>query len=142
MGAVLEFAAQLESLSCGECGIHFAVPIWWLKEKRDKGGTFTCPNGHARVFKESENARLKKELEAEKQRTENEERRRREAEERAERNWKTLRQTQGKLNATKKRVGNGVCPCCNRTFKQLARHMDAKHPDYKQPEPEVGATGG
>jgi Asp-tRNA(Asn)/Glu-tRNA(Gln) amidotransferase A subunit family amidase len=28
------------------------------------------------------------------------------------------------------RVGAGVCPCCNRTFKQLARHMQAKHPDY------------
>jgi hypothetical protein len=22
------------------------------------------------------------------------------------------------------------CPCCNRTFQQLARHMKAKHPEH------------
>lgn len=31
----------------------------------------------------------------------------------------------------KKRVGNGVCPCCNRTFENLSRHMSCKHPEYK-----------
>jgi hypothetical protein len=31
----------------------------------------------------------------------------------------------------------GVCPCCNRTFQQLARHMKAKHPGYG-PTDEVG----
>ena len=30
----------------------------------------------------------------------------------------------------KNRVGNGVCPCCNRTFKDLARHMANKHPTF------------
>jgi hypothetical protein len=29
-----------------------------------------------------------------------------------------------------KRVGNGVCPCCNRTFEDLARHMKVKHREY------------
>lgn len=28
------------------------------------------------------------------------------------------------------RAANGVCPCCHRTFKQLARHMKTKHPDF------------
>jgi hypothetical protein len=23
-----------------------------------------------------------------------------------------------------------VCPCCNRTFQALARHMNSKHPTY------------
>lgn len=27
------------------------------------------------------------------------------------------------------RIGAGICPCCNRTFSQLARHMQSKHPD-------------
>lgn len=31
----------------------------------------------------------------------------------------------------KNRVKNGVCPCCNRTFENLARHMQAKHSDFK-----------
>lgn len=29
-----------------------------------------------------------------------------------------------------KRVKAGVCPCCNRTFKQLAAHMANKHPTF------------
>jgi hypothetical protein len=36
----------------------------------------------------------------------------------------------------RKRIQSGVCPCCNRTFENLGRHMKSKHPafDY-EPEP-------
>lgn len=37
----------------------------------------------------------------------------------------------GVTTRIKNRIGNGVCPCCNRTFKNLARHMSGQHPDYK-----------
>ncbi len=30
----------------------------------------------------------------------------------------------------KNRIANGVCPCCQRSFKNLHRHMQTKHPDY------------
>lgn len=30
----------------------------------------------------------------------------------------------------KNRVDAGVCPCCNRTFQNLARHMKGQHPDF------------
>lgn len=36
----------------------------------------------------------------------------------------------GQMRKTMKRVGAGVCPCCNRTFSALARHMAAKHPEH------------
>ena len=36
----------------------------------------------------------------------------------------------GQVTRIKKRVANGVCPCCNRTFKDLAAHMSTQHPDY------------
>jgi hypothetical protein len=35
-----------------------------------------------------------------------------------------------KARNLRKRVGNGTCPCCHRTFRQLAAHMQNKHPDY------------
>ena len=38
--------------------------------------------------------------------------------------------TRGHVTRQKKRAAAGVCPCCNRTFKQLARHMERKHPNY------------
>lgn len=28
------------------------------------------------------------------------------------------------------RFSKGVCPCCNRSFEALRRHMESKHPDY------------
>jgi hypothetical protein len=119
----------LEKLTCGNCGIVFAVPSLWLQTKRTEGGEFSCPNKCARIFRESENARLKKELEA-KQR------------ELVEQKCETLRQNQAReaaeassiaLSKSKerlaRRVRNGVCPCCNRTFSNLAAHMKTKHPE-------------
>ena len=46
----------------------------------------------------------------------------------------SLQATKGVVTRLKKRAIAGVCPCCNRTFQQLAAHMAHKHPDYKQPE--------
>lgn len=31
---------------------------------------------------------------------------------------------------TRKRIAGGACPCCNRTFTNLARHMNGQHPDF------------
>jgi hypothetical protein len=31
----------------------------------------------------------------------------------------------------KKRAAAGVCPCCNRSFGELAKHMATKHPDFR-----------
>lgn len=31
----------------------------------------------------------------------------------------------------KKRASAGICPCCNRTVSQMARHMKSKHPEFK-----------
>ena len=31
---------------------------------------------------------------------------------------------------TAKRVANGVCPCCHRSFTNVRRHMNTQHPDY------------
>lgn len=48
--------------------------------------------------------------------------------ERVERSRSAIR---GVLTRTKKRVANGVCPCCQRHFTALERHMKTNHPDYK-----------
>ncbi len=34
-----------------------------------------------------------------------------------------------KLSRQLKRVNKGVCPCCNRTFVNLANHMKTTHPE-------------
>lgn len=33
-------------------------------------------------------------------------------------------------STTLRRIAAGVCPCCRRSFTDLARHMSSQHPDY------------
>lgn len=35
-----------------------------------------------------------------------------------------------KDKAHRRLVKNGVCPCCNRSFVNLKRHVQNKHPEY------------
>lgn len=46
----------------------------------------------------------------------------------------------GQVTKLKKRAAAGTCPCCNRTFVQLARHMEAQHPGFiaDAAKPEAG----
>lgn len=37
----------------------------------------------------------------------------------------------GAATRLKNRAKAGVCPCCNRTFQNLARHMASQHPDHE-----------
>ena len=119
-------------MECGECGIAFHVPASWQRERRDNGKGWYCPNGHSRVYRESEVDRLKKKLrEAEESKARHIQSRRW-----AEENARSARHgtaiAQGKLKAAKKRAAAGVCPCCKRSFKQLRRHMKTKHPKYTE----------
>ncbi len=42
------------------------------------------------------------------------------------------RAEKGAKTRLKNRVKNGICPCCNRTFQNLARHINGQHPEYKE----------
>lgn len=47
---------------------------------------------------------------------------------------KSLTAQKGQMTKLKKRINNGVCPCCRRSFAALAQHMRRKHPDYVEKE--------
>ena len=36
----------------------------------------------------------------------------------------------GQITKLKKRAAAGVCPCCNRSFENLRRHIDSQHPGF------------
>ncbi len=38
-----------------------------------------------------------------------------------------------RVAAERERIVSGVCPCCNRTFQNLARHIAGQHPDFAEP---------
>ena len=105
------------------CGISFAVPDWWAKGRRETHARFFCPNGHGQSFtSETDAEKYRRERDRLKQdaaRLEDSLALERKRAEKAEREAKR----------TKKRAEAALCPCCNRHFSQLERHMKHKHPE-------------
>lgn len=131
MGEVFRFMVALEDAGeCYKCGVICVLPGNMLRALRESKGEFYCPNGHPQCFTESATTRLQRELDAEKVKRARAEDALAANRKRAEDAELTARLTRGKLNALHARVKNGVCPCCKRSFVQLARHMATKHPGY------------
>lgn len=91
----------------------------------DTNKYFYCPNGHPQHYTgkseeqkriEELEAKLKYEKQAYTQMTD------------------TMLDERNRANKLKRqlnRVHKGVCPCCNRSFVNLKRHMETKHPETK-----------
>lgn len=138
MADTLPYNDILTVLSCGECGITFAVPEEWRQTRREDHKTFYCPNGCRRWY-----APGTSELEKTQQYLDNARKRLQWAEEAQERTRQELKATTLSLRAQKaaktrlkNRIAAGVCPCCDRTFADLASHMAGEHPDFASDEPE------
>lgn len=121
--------AQMGSEVCCNCGIEFAMPLAFQNACRaDSKKSFYCPNGHGQHYATSEADKLRRERDRLKQdaaRLQDEIREAREAGAAAQRQASAFK---GVATRIRNRVQNGVCPCCNRTFLDLARHMASKHP--------------
>jgi hypothetical protein len=132
VNALNQTVVQLTQINCGECGGTYAINERYREQQYQKGGTWTCP--YCKVgwgySHDNENSRLKGRLaEAE-------------ARERAERERKdralseanqlrySLRSQKASTTRIRNRVAHDVCPCCTRSFTNLRRHMDTKHPEY------------
>lgn len=116
-----------EHLKCWVCGCNFAVDQFLLNNMREQDKVCHCPNGCRLGFGESKASQLEKQLTAERARHDQT----RATLGDARRSNIALR---GVVTRTKKRVGKGVCPCCNRHFRELERHMADMHPEYAESE--------
>jgi len=102
------------------CGIAVGIPENLHRHAHDaKGVTVYCPLGHGFGWSNNFEAQLKRE-----QQRHEATRDLLTAEQRAHSN------TRGQVTKLKKRVAAGVCPCCHRSFQNLARHMAGQHPEY------------
>lgn len=114
---------DLVGMMCGECGCAFGIPASKKRQLEKTGDTFYCPNGHSRVFRDTTEKKLRRQLAAAnaqrdswKDQATTAERRRRAA--------------KGQVTKLTNRIKAGVCPCCRRPFANLARHMAHQHPDF------------
>jgi DNA-binding XRE family transcriptional regulator len=112
---------EYSTVKCGGCGVRFAFERSYYEKRLEDHKTFHCPNGCVRHFTgKSEAERLREEVERQKQMREAEEARRHRIEQERD-------QIQRAHTRMRKRVMNGVCPCCNRTFQNLMQHMQTEH---------------
>lgn len=108
----------------GCCGVKFAMNDSMLEARKNNHRTWYCPNCgcHLHYPGESEEERLRRQLEHERDVSQSR------AEQLRRQEYRT-RAAKANLTKFRKRVGKGVCPCCNRTFQNLARHMASQHPE-------------
>lgn len=124
--------------TCG-CGARQAMSREAESIYRQNHATFHCVHGHPRHWPagETEEDRIRRERDRLKQEiarleewskmweaTANDQRQRAEHERRRANGYK------GRATRITKRAKAGVCPCCNRTFVNMARHMATKHPTF------------
>lgn len=110
------------------CGVSFGLPRELYEAERiHKKTGFYCPRGHHLGLGEGAVEKLERKLKQQRMRSQAEE-----DQLRADRDYhkRSAAAAKGQVTKIKKRVGNGVCPCCKRTFKDLAQHMANKHPEF------------
>lgn len=134
--------------TCSQCGAEQAMTEEASRVLRQSSATFYCVHGHRQYYPPGKSAedRLRDHLEEERRLRQRAEQMvaqwqdaEREASEKAEHQRRRANAYKGHATRITKRAKAGVCPCCNRTFKQLAAHMANKHPDFTPLEAEVEA---
>lgn len=120
----LETEVTFVAIECGGCGVSFALTERFDRARREDHKIFYCPNGCRRAYNAKSKAeKLEHDLLVERAKLD-------QAKADAQYQKKRAEGIQGELTKTKKRVSGGACPCCNRSFVNLARHMAGQHPDY------------
>lgn len=127
----------LHVVSCPTCSITYAIPqsLYRSAQKwtgdRPNGWKIVCPLGHEWWYTgQNEEERLREQVRDQREFAGRlaAERDQALADARAQKAAKT--RIRNSRERERQRTAAGVCPCCNRTFKQLARHMDRQHPDW------------
>lgn len=124
MPKTIERTVELSIVNCGECGGSYAINARYRSQCRDKGTGWTCPYCKCSwgYYKNNRHKDLEDQLE----------RAQRDRDHYLSQVSHARRQRDNARNSHKKmrnRVKNGVCPCCNRTFQNLLKHMRTKHPE-------------
>jgi hypothetical protein len=121
----------IEAVKCGVCQAWHGLEAGFHQKAKQSGAYWYCPHCKSWIgYNETEIKRLRDELAREKHRAEQRQARIESLQRETEHLEHRRRGTLGALRRTQKRVKHGVCPCCNRTFQNLARHMAGKHPHF------------
>lgn len=129
MSQIITYTETLRTTRCW-CGIALAIPENLLRHAHNDGQRIYCPLGHSFSWNETEADRLRKKLEKEQADRKWTEQRLRAERDLREDTERRLSAQKGATTRAKKRAAAALCPCCNRSFVQLRRHLATKHPNY------------
>jgi len=107
---------ELVALRCGQCGCRFGMTAFMQKRRAEDKETFYCPNGHPRAYVESEADKLRRERDRLQQQIACKD--------------DEIKSRDRQIKKMKKREAAGTCPCCQRTFSNMAQHMKQQHPQF------------
>lgn len=122
------YSMELELETCW-CGMPFMLSKDLRYQARNRGHTIYCPLGHTITWKETEETRLRRERDRLKQDQARLEDEKRWAEQQAQMARERADKAEKATKRLKKRASAGTCPCCNRTFANMAQHMKHQHPE-------------
>ncbi len=122
-------------IACCQCKVSFGMDEATHLTLRRSSTNFYCPFGHQQHFPQGKTEAEK--LAAAQAQAKREVRWRHEAEEAARATERRLAAQKGVTTRLKNRVANGVCPCCNRSFMNLQRHMASQHKGFAAEEVET-----
>ncbi len=132
---VQEFQGTLVVMRCW-CGIQHAVPEalrdLQLRQHHDgKNSLFIwCPLGHQhKPAAKTRVKQLEQDLDRKHRALANEQSRHDQTREELRHTEASRRAEKGAKTKIKKRIAHGVCPCCHRTFANVAAHMKTQHPE-------------
>jgi hypothetical protein len=137
-GLTITVEQKLVTETCCRCGMLYAMTEEFQSARRADKELFYCPSGHGQAYQgKTAEQKLREQLDEERrtrqraeQNVEYQRQMRVEAEERAKHERSRANGYKGHATRITKRAKAGVCPCCNRTFQQLARHMQTQHPRF------------
>ena len=109
---------------CGTCGVLYVVPQCVNDTHIEQGGFSYCSNGHQWGWREGRHER--EAIRRERDRLKQENARLIDVAEEAK---MVAQKVEAELGRVQRRHNNGVCPCCHRSFANVARHMKSKHPE-------------
>lgn len=134
MGKLYKYSVDIsyEYVELGCCGFATLLPADFIRARKNDHKSFYCPScGESRYYPgKSDKERLEEQLAAVQRGKELAEARAERERNNAKAARRSARAHKGVATRLKNRAKAGVCPCCNRTFKQLAAHMKNKHPEY------------
>jgi hypothetical protein len=115
--------------TCPECGVNYGMDQALYERRARDGGDFYCTNGHLLHVREPEVEKLRKQLASAQGNLDFYQGLSRQRAETIMQLGNQVRAQKAAKTRLKRRITNGVCPCCKRHFVNVQHHMQTKHPD-------------